>query len=1142
MGNFPTSFSPQPPSLACHLFINEWKFVRQVLDSLRASRCASCSLPQFLAAFSDASRAAAGIYTEASPIVFRALDGPCGTPGGVPLLHLALAFALFSAPCTDAEAAERYAWAAAWFSGGGGGGSKDAFLSATALAEAVKVVAAVLLRLGVGARLPSAAEAAAAAGEVAGAAAALAATSAPGGSGLPPPPAGAVRVAALAAYAATEAGAHALGTRWRLSAAGWARACASRGAGLPPLAGIASPAAARAMAGEVLRAWEEDEIRGGWGVRAFAPAVRVGLRAALEAAGWRPGGGGGGGDGGAAGSGTSAPAAADAASAAALKRARTRALAAAQSRPALLELAASTGLSLRQVSALRAAFIEAAESSTSGVAGTLDRAAFLRVMAAQLPAAPPALRERLFSAFDTDAGGSIQFSEFVAGAAKLASGRTGDKIDLLWDSFRSGGGNVRPEDLTQYVAEGAGELEDSYQRAVGIVQTIIGGAEAAGGGGGAARRSGRATAATGLPPRDVFVEAAAGNAALLGWVSRITSSAPIQVLRGALARFARAAAGAAAAAAAPRALAAAAGEKAAAALPAPADAVPALHLHAPPLTFANLASAWMLRDAALRGGGGGGEGAMAATVMAVAARGGGAPGGGAAAAAALLSAAPSGGGKVEAFTARAVAPSQLPSVLCALFDLSAALPWGGGGEGAGADLPGAVAGVWDALEGAAPRSPAAEGDGAALPATALLAALGLCLAGTALEVATLLFWLAAGVGDGDAARCVSAGKGGGLLRWMLATQSHASAPLAAAQRLLVALDTDGSGALSAGEFKRGLARAPELLEAFTVLLGAGARAIAPAAVNPAKRRAVAAKAAAAAAAAAAPPSAGEAAAEAGAAGGGGGGGGGAEEAGPAAVSGFGAAPGAAPEERAPVQSAAAAPALAAAAPPQPPTPAMPPARAPPPPATPRPPTAEPAPLRWTLGARQVEDNLAFNLKALSRASFDPLHALAGGEEAPLGAQMLLLEEAGLASASARISARRAALAKRGAALSGALGAAARAAGDSEEAAREAARRALGALAGSLRRTAAAVKAGAGAAELKNGPRARSAAPARTRAAPTASPPRGAAASPRALAKAGLLDRRLAGRPATAAAAGAGAAELFDGRATTATYRPSTASR
>lgn len=59
------------------------------------------------------------------------------------------------------------------------------------------------------------------------------------------------------------------------------------------------------------------------------------------------------------------------------------------------------------------------------------------------------IAERLFTVFDADQSGRINFDEFMVGLASYARGSLDDKLKMLFEMFDlNGEGEVDPEELT----------------------------------------------------------------------------------------------------------------------------------------------------------------------------------------------------------------------------------------------------------------------------------------------------------------------------------------------------------------------------------------------------------------------------------------------------------------------------------------------------------------------------------------------------------------------------------------------------------------------------------------------------------------------------------------------------------------------
>jgi hypothetical protein len=156
-------------------------------------------------------------------------------------------------------------------------------------------------------------------------------------------------------------------------------------------------------------------------------------------------------------------------------------------------------------------------------------------------------------------------------------------------------------------------------------------------------------------------------------------------------------------------------------------------------------------------------------------------------------------------------------------------------------LHAAVAGLLEAVAAAAPPSMTGDGssggkggkgskgdadfdelrssslaDRAMLPTQFVLAQLGLALAHSYDDLATVLYRLADYDGDGEVRTAE-------LTRWMLSQQTSTTQSLKHAQKLLVTLDIDGDGKITETEFVAGIAKKPALLETFGMLLGANSK-------------------------------------------------------------------------------------------------------------------------------------------------------------------------------------------------------------------------------------------------------------------------------------------------------------------------------
>jgi hypothetical protein len=357
----------------------------------------------------------------------------------------------------------------------------------------------------------------------------------------------------FARYAMTASGAHSLATRWRHSAPHY-DALAAAGT-LPFLAPIASPAVAHALAREVCAQYlvglQEEEghggVRGMW--RGWtkgcsggsAGGVRPVLAGLLDA---------------------SSAAHLGLEEKAELKKARSRAINSASTRAVMVGLQRKSHFSLAQLEALKATFA-AASASTNG---TLDRFAFADIMASQMPGLDRATVDKLFNSFDADASGSISFSEFVNGAARLVVGTVEEKLHFLRDLGAAEGGGAGQQhqhqhqhaslervvqDLTAFLKRGVAECEEVYTRALKAAEEAFGGGRRGGGasgsGGGeesfggsrvggssapSARPTGSASAQSGGgTTQEAFSGTLSGSGAFFSWAAVVLSRPYISLLR-----------------------------------------------------------------------------------------------------------------------------------------------------------------------------------------------------------------------------------------------------------------------------------------------------------------------------------------------------------------------------------------------------------------------------------------------------------------------------------------------------------------------------------------------------------------------------------------------------------------------------------
>jgi Ca2+-binding EF-hand superfamily protein len=379
------------------------------------------TIDEYAVAFTDSHLVETdGIFVEAPLSLHRALSAPWEPPCA--LAHagaLILAHSLWALPAATDDLAERLAIVLSWFCGSATVAVQSSATSASpamTLAGATSVVealACVCFGVGLGARLPETGEADAIARE---------ALKVAGGGTMP-------NSRAFAKWAVTANGVHSLLTRWSLTARAFRELVASHN--LPHLVELDSAAAIAdrtvALLGAIPRA-------GVWSVAACVPGIRTPLAAAVANLPPR---------------GTAAATAAAAAS-----NTPKPAAYVASSAALLLKLAATSGLTVAQVSSLRNSFRGEADAE-----GQMGRENFVRVLCATLPSVDETDAARLFSTFDTDSSGRVSFSEFIVGMAKVARGAVGEKIALLWPELdgRGGGKTVSAVDLKRVLERGTVE-------------------------------------------------------------------------------------------------------------------------------------------------------------------------------------------------------------------------------------------------------------------------------------------------------------------------------------------------------------------------------------------------------------------------------------------------------------------------------------------------------------------------------------------------------------------------------------------------------------------------------------------------------------------------------------------------------------
>lgn len=188
-------------------------------------------------------------------------------------------------------------------------------------------------------------------------------------------------------------------------------------------------------------------------------------------------------------------------------------LSAVTGRQVLGELQFKTGLTPVQLGRLKQEF-----SARANVNGTLDRESFKDIMLEQFPSLANAdgdvTLNRLFSTFDADNSGLIEFKEFVLGASKMVRGKLSDKIELLFRMFDAdGSGVINMAEMMRFVKDGAEELAAVYSKAKRTLEGLQ-----------------NSTSQKGIISEPEFVHLMLHDPVMVIWGSSVAQSASLQLV------------------------------------------------------------------------------------------------------------------------------------------------------------------------------------------------------------------------------------------------------------------------------------------------------------------------------------------------------------------------------------------------------------------------------------------------------------------------------------------------------------------------------------------------------------------------------------------------------------------------------------
>lgn len=151
------------------------------------------------------------------------------------------------------------------------------------------------------------------------------------------------------------------------------------------------------------------------------------------------------------------------------KRTRDRKLKTIASRKLLSDLAKATRFTPAELKSLAHRFTDA-----SAVTGTIGPVMFTKIMETHFPSIVGMnLVESLFTTFDHDKNGKIDFREFCVGLSKIMRGSVMEKMELVFQVYDSSGdGDICIVELIYLVKAGAEELEDVIEFSEDVMASL----------------------------------------------------------------------------------------------------------------------------------------------------------------------------------------------------------------------------------------------------------------------------------------------------------------------------------------------------------------------------------------------------------------------------------------------------------------------------------------------------------------------------------------------------------------------------------------------------------------------------------------------------------------------------------------------
>jgi Ca2+-binding EF-hand superfamily protein len=138
-------------------------------------------------------------------------------------------------------------------------------------------------------------------------------------------------------------------------------------------------------------------------------------------------------------------------------------------RACISDLARETSFSLSEVKQLRADY-----AKHTGADSTLTKDGFNALLLTRFPKLKgSSLLDRLYSVFDADGGGTVDFREFCTGLTRMLKGSAVSKLNLLFELYdENGDGTIGMTEIMNVVLETNKSLASEAQFAAQIMQTL----------------------------------------------------------------------------------------------------------------------------------------------------------------------------------------------------------------------------------------------------------------------------------------------------------------------------------------------------------------------------------------------------------------------------------------------------------------------------------------------------------------------------------------------------------------------------------------------------------------------------------------------------------------------------------------------